>query len=241
MTAKLSVNINKVALIRNGRGGDLPNLIEFASYCEKCGAQGITVHPRPDERHIRFSDLPLLKEVVKTELNVEGYPSPFFLDKVRHLKPHQVTLVPDAPDALTSNSGWEVDKHFEFLKKTVDSLQKEGIRTSLFLNAEAEQVAWAKKTGTDRIELYTGDFASLYPLNPQEAIRKHAEAAKVAKALDLGLNAGHDLSLTNLKYYADQIPGLLEVSIGHALISDALYYGISSTIEKYLDCLKKNS
>jgi pyridoxine 5-phosphate synthase len=241
MSPTLSVNINKVALIRNGRGGNLPNLTDFASYCEKCGAQGITVHPRPDERHIRFSDLPLLKEVVHTELNVEGYPSPFFLNQVGKLRPHQVTLVPDAPDALTSNSGWEVDKHFDFLKDTVESLQRVGIRTSLFLNADVNQVAWAKKTGTDRIELYTGDFASLYPLNPKEAIGKHVEAALAANEMGLGLNAGHDLNLLNLKYYADQIPGLLEVSIGHALISDALYHGISSTIEKYLDCLKKNN
>jgi pyridoxine 5-phosphate synthase len=240
MRTRLSVNINKVALIRNGRGGNLPNIVDFAIYCEKSGAEGITVHPRPDERHIRFSDLPLLKDVVTTELNVEGYPSEYFLEKVMELKPHQVTLVPDAPDVLTSNSGWEVDKHFEFLKKIVRVLGEKGIRTSLFLNADPVQVRRAKETGTDRIELYTGDFANTFPQNPTQAIHQHIEAARVAAEVGLGVNAGHDLNLNNLSYYKEQIGNLLEVSIGHALISDALYFGIGATLEKYLHCLKKN-
>ncbi len=230
---KLSVNINKVALIRNARGEDLPDLVKFAQDCEAYGADGITVHPRPDERHIRYDDIPKLKAVVQTELNIEGYPNERFLKMVEEAVPHQCTLVPDPPGVLTSSSGWDTVTHRAFLAEVITRLQAKGIRVSLFLNAEVSQVEAAVETGTDRIEFYTGDFAKQYQANPEAAIEHHVLAAKRANALSVGINAGHDLNLHNLKYYAAEIPRLLEVSIGHALISDALYFGIQNTIQLY--------
>jgi len=230
---KLSVNINKVALIRNSRGEDLPDLIKFAKDCEAYGADGITVHPRPDERHVRYDDIAKLKQVVKTELNIEGYPNERFLTMVEDAVPHQCTLVPDPPGVLTSSSGWDTVSHQSFLIEVISRLQAKGIRVSLFLNADVIQVEAAAAIGTDRIEFYTGDFAKVFHKSPQVAIESHILAAKKANALGLGINAGHDLNLKNLKYYAAEIPRLLEVSIGHALISDALYYGIQNTIQLY--------
>lgn len=230
---RLSVNINKVALIRNGRGGNLPDIVKFAEDCEKYGAQGITVHPRPDERHIRFSDLPLLKEVVTTEFNIEGNPTEHFIKEVIKVKPDQVTLVPDRPDALTSDTGWDVVKHGDYLRGIVGRFQDEGIRVSLFLNPEVALVEPAKATGTDRIELYTGHYAKYFLSDPGFAVSNHRAVGNQAKALGLGLNAGHDLNLDNLRHYAVNVPDLSEVSIGHALICDALYYGIEETIVRY--------
>ncbi|NNE16297.1 MAG: pyridoxine 5'-phosphate synthase [Saprospiraceae bacterium] len=230
---KLSVNINKVALIRNSRGENKPNLITFAKDCEAYGAEGITVHPRPDERHIRYSDLPLLKEIVTTEFNVEGYPSPKFIDQVCHVVPHQVTLVPDPPGVLTSSEGWDTVKNKDFLKDVIKTFQSKGIRVSLFLEADPQAVSDAAETGTDRIEFYTGVYAQKYLENKEEAIKNHIEASKRAKTVNLGVNAGHDLNLDNLTYYVQNVDNLLEVSIGHALISDALYYGIQNAIQMY--------
>lgn len=230
---KLSVNINKVALIRNSRGENLPDLFQFAHDCEEYGADGITVHPRPDERHIRYSDIPKLKEVVSTELNIEGYPSEAFLKLVEANVPDQCTLVPDPPGVLTSNEGWNTIKEKDFLVEVIKRLKGKGIRVSLFLDPKTEMVEAAKETGTDRIEFYTGKFANEYIQNSQQAIHEHVQAAKTANAIELGINAGHDLNLNNLKFYAQEIPRLLEVSIGHALISDALYYGIKNTIQLY--------
>jgi pyridoxine 5-phosphate synthase len=235
---RLSVNINKVALIRNAREGNLPNLVQIAKDCEEFGAQGITVHPRPDQRHIRFSDLPLLRDVVTTEFNIEGYPSPAFIDLVLENRPEQVTLVPDPPDVLTSDSGWDTIKHEKFLKEVISVFQKNGIRVSLFLDPEIDMVTGAAQTGTDRIEFYTGDFAHNYHDDKENAVKPHVLAAEKANSLGLGINAGHDLNLDNLKFYANQVPGLLEVSIGHALISDALYYGLKNTIGMYLRLLQ---
>lgn len=236
---RLSVNINKVALIRNARGGNLPDIIQFAMDCERYGAQGITVHPRPDERHIRFSDLQKLKEVVSTEFNIEGNPTEHFIKEVLKVKPHQVTLVPDSPDALTSNTGWDVIRHKDFLNDVVRRFHDEGIRVSIFLNPEPDLVEAAHATGTDRIELYTGNYAYQYMENPELAVRAHKEVGEKAAQIGLGLNAGHDLNLENLKYYAEEVPSLLEVSIGHALICDALYLGIEGTIANYLALLNK--
>ena len=230
---KLSVNINKVALIRNSRGENLPDLVQFAIDCEEFGADGITVHPRPDERHVRYADLPKLKEVVQTELNIEGYPNDKFLDLVEKTQPHQCTLVPDPPGVLTSNEGWNTKEHTQYLAEICQRLQGIGVRVSLFLNPDTEMVKYAKDTGANRIEFYTGQFARNYIKDSQEAIKDHIEAAKVANDLSLGVNAGHDLNLNNLKFYASLMPGLLEVSIGHALISDTLYYGIKNTIQMY--------
>ncbi len=234
---RLSVNVNKVALIRNSRGGNLPDLVRFAIDCERFGAQGITVHPRPDERHIRFSDLRELKHVVTTEFNIEGYPSPHFIDEVLKVRPHQVTLVPDAPSALTSDSGWDTVRNGEFLTEVVNQFQQENIRVSLFLNADVEMLEAAKYTGADRVELYTGQYAHDYTESPASAIENHILIGERALEVGLGLNAGHDLSLDNLKYYAEKVPGLTEVSIGHALITDALYFGIENTIKAYLQRL----
>jgi pyridoxine 5-phosphate synthase len=231
---KLSVNVNKVATIRNARGGNVPNLCQVVKDCEKFGAQGITVHPRPDERHIRKSDVFQIKEVVTTELNIEGYPSSDFIDLVLEVKPQQVTLVPDAPEAITSNAGWDTLQNREFLKEVISSLGSNGIRSSLFIEADEIQIEHAAHTGTDRIELYTEDYARTFPQNREEAIGSFAKAAATAKKLGLGVNAGHDLNLQNLKYFKQGIPNLLEVSIGHALISDALYYGLQNTIQLYL-------
>ena len=231
---RLSVNINKIAVLRNSRGGNFPDLIQVAKDCEAFGAQGITVHPRPDERHIRMADVPLLKEVVKTEFNIEGYPDERFMALVLKNKPHQATLVPDDPTQLTSDHGWDTVKQADYLTEIVGILRGAGIRVSLFVDAEAKMVEGAKKIGADRIEFYTGIYAKYFYKNKEQAVAPHAEAAKVAKALGLGINAGHDLNLDNLAYYKQQVEGLMEVSIGHALIADALYYGLHNTIQMYL-------
>ncbi|MEN0004864.1 MAG: pyridoxine 5'-phosphate synthase [Bacteroidota bacterium] len=235
---RLSVNINKVALIRNSRGGNLPDLAQVAKDCEAFGAEGITVHPRPDERHIRYADIPILKEVVTTELNIEGNPTPRFMELVLANRPHQVTLVPDPPGVLTSDTGWDTIKHEAFLTEVIQTFQAANIRVSIFLNPIAEQVEGAKKVGTDRIEFYTGGYAKAFAKNPATAVQAHAAAAQVAHKLGIGVNAGHDLNLDNLRYYVQQVTGLLEVSIGHALIADALYYGFKNTIQLYLDRCK---
>lgn len=237
MDPKLSVNINKIATIRNARGGNMPNLIQVALDCEKFGAQGITVHPRPDERHIRYQDVKDLKKVVATEFNIEGYPSKSFIDLVLEVVPHQVTLVPDPPEALTSNNGWDTHIHKQFLTEIVHAFHSAGIRTSIFVNPEPNMILHAKETLTDRVELYTESYALQYPINRESAINSFVEAAKEAQKLGLGLNAGHDLSLLNLEYFAKNIPNLLEVSIGHALVCDALYLGLEETIKKYKQLL----
>ena len=234
---KLSVNINKVATIRNARGGNNPDVVKVALDCEKFGAQGITVHPRPDERHIRYQDVYDLKPVLRTEFNIEGNPIDKFNDLVLKVKPTQVTLVPDAPDQITSNAGWDTKKNLAFLTEVVGEFRDKGIRTSIFVNAEPEMVEYAAKAGADRVELYTEPYASAYAAGPEAAIAPFVEAARVAKSLGLGVNAGHDLSLENLKYMHAQIGGLDEVSIGHALICDALYLGLEETIRRYLECL----
>tara|TARA_R110002050_G_scaffold290260_1_gene443802 strand:+ start:133830 stop:134552 length:723 start_codon:yes stop_codon:yes gene_type:complete len=231
---QLSVNINKVATIRNARGGNTPNVLQVAIDCEQFGAQGITIHPRPDERHIRFSDVDELSSVVKTEFNIEGYPSEEFIQMVLKYKPAQVTLVPDGPDVLTSNAGWDTITHQSLLREIVSRFKTAGIRTSIFIDANSEMIENAKLTGTDRVELYTESYADEYPENKERAIAPFIKAAETAQKLGIGLNAGHDLSLENLRYFAENVPGLLEVSIGHALISDALYYGLENTIALYL-------
>ncbi len=234
MNTRLSVNINKVATIRNARGGNMPNLIQVAKDCERFGAQGITVHPRPDGRHIKYQDVYDLKKIVTTEFNIEGYPSDSFMDLVTEVVPAQVTLVPDPPEALTSNAGWDTLANREFLTNIINRLHEKGIRASIFVNADPEMVAGAKATGTDRVELYTESYAANYLKDREAAIRDFVIAAKEAEKQQIGLNAGHDLSLVNLKYFQQQIPGLLEVSIGHALICDALYLGLQETIRQYL-------
>ncbi|HOV84528.1 MAG TPA: pyridoxine 5'-phosphate synthase [Paludibacteraceae bacterium] len=230
---KLSVNINKIATLRNARGGNIPNVCQVAIDCERFGADGITVHPRPDERHIRYADVWELKSVLKTEFNIEGYPLEKFLNLVKSVKPHQVTLVPDAPDAITSNAGWDTVKNFDFLKDIVAELQEEGIRVSIFVDTNLKNIEYASLTGTDRVELYTEPYAREYSTNREKAIAPFIEAAQLAKKLGLGLNAGHDLNLQNLRYLHENIPWLDEVSIGHALISDALYFGLEQTIKQY--------
>lgn len=234
MNTRLSVNINKVATIRNARGGNMPDLIQFAKDCERFGAQGITVHPRPDGRHIKYQDVYDLKKIVTTEFNIEGYPSDSFMDLVTTVVPTQVTLVPDPPEALTSNAGWDTLTNLEFLTNIINRLHDKGIRASIFVNADPKMVAGAKATGTDRVELYTESYAANYLQDREAAIRDFVVAAQEAEKQNIGLNAGHDLSLVNLKYFQEQIPGLLEVSIGHALICDALYLGIQETIRQYL-------
>ncbi|MBL4752406.1 MAG: pyridoxine 5'-phosphate synthase [Flavobacteriales bacterium] len=231
---KLSVNINKVATLRNARGGDTPNLLQVAKDCEHFGAQGITVHPRPDQRHIRYDDAFALAEVVNTEYNIEGNPTDAFIDIVLKIKPTQVTLVPDAEDVLTSNAGWDTIKNESFLTDIISVFKAEGIRTSIFIETELKNIEHAKKTGADRIELYTEDYAKSYSQDRENAIAPFVKAAELASQIGLGINAGHDLNLGNLNYFAKNIPGLLEVSIGHALISDALYLGLQSTIQQYL-------
>lgn len=235
---KLSVNINKVATIRNARGGSVPNVAQVAIDCEKFGAEGITVHPRPDQRHITINDVFDIKSKIKTEFNIEGYPSPDFIKLVKEVKPTQVTLVPDAPDAITSNAGWDTKINFQFLSDLVDEFRSVGIRTSIFTGTDTEIIEYAAKTGTDRIELYTEPYATLYPKDAEAALQPFVEAAKVAKRLGLGINAGHDLSLENLNFLYKNIPFIEEVSIGHALISDALYLGLERTIAAYKNCLK---
>ena len=234
---KLSVNINKVATLRNARGGNNPNVVKVALHCESSAADGITVHPRPDERHIRRTDVFDLRGVLRTEFNIEGYPSREFIDLVLKAKPTQVTLVPDKPDQLTSNAGWDTKTHFDFLTEVLDTFKKAGIRTSVFVGTELEMLDYAAKAGTDRVELYTEPYASLYPKDKETAVAPFVEAARHARSLGLGLNAGHDLSLENLTYFHQQIPWLDEVSIGHALICDALYLGLKSTIAEYKKCL----
>jgi len=234
MSCKLSVNINKIATLRNARGHDLPNVIAVAKDCEKFGAQGITVHPRPDERHIRYSDVLLLSQVVSTEFNIEGYPSAQFIELVLSVKPTQVTLVPDPPDAITSNAGWDTVKHASFLQEVVGEFNAAGIRTSIFVNPDIVIIENAVKCNCRRIELYTENYANLYTTNPIEAIAPYVTAAKKAVELGMEVNAGHDLNLTNLQYFHKNIPELVEVSIGHALICDALYYGLQNTVQLYL-------
>jgi len=235
---KLSVNINKIATLRNSRGGDTPNLLEFAKDIQQFGAEGITIHPRPDERHIRYQDAYNLKPIVSTEFNIEGNPIPKFVDMILKIKPTQVTLVPDAEHAITSNAGWDTIKNKEFLTEIIQEFKRNDIRTSVFLNPDLKQIEGAKATGTDRIELYTEDFAHQYGLGNKEAIKPYSECAILANSFNLGLNAGHDLSLDNIKFFKDNIPKLLEVSIGHALISESLYLGIENVVNMYLHKLK---
>ncbi|MBR5844071.1 MAG: pyridoxine 5'-phosphate synthase [Bacteroidaceae bacterium] len=235
---KLSVNVNKIATLRNARGGNVPNVLKVALDCETFGADGITVHPRPDERHIRYADVYELRPALRTEFNIEGNPTESFIDLVLKAKPAQVTLVPDAPDAITSNAGWDTRTHFDFLVKVIDQFKSAGIRTSIFVGTDLELITLAAKTGTDRVELYTEPYAAQYPHDPAAAVAPFAEAAKHAHSLGLGINAGHDLSLENLKYFHDNVPYLSEVSIGHALIADALYLGLETTIARYKECLK---
>ena len=234
----LSVNINKIATIRNARGGNIPNLLETAINCEKFGAEGITVHPRPDERHIRYSDVYDLKPALTTEFNIEGYPSEEFLNLVCEIKPHQVTLVPDPPDTLTSNAGWDTIKNKDILSKIISRLKSHNIRTSIFVETDIEIIKRAADIGTDRVEFYTEPYVNNFTENREKAIEPFINAAIAANNVGLGINAGHDLNLENLEYFVKNIPGLLEVSIGHALISDALYYGLENTIQMYLRKVK---
>ncbi|MBS9768765.1 MAG: pyridoxine 5'-phosphate synthase [Flavobacteriaceae bacterium] len=236
--SRLSVNINKIATLRNARGGDVPNVVQTAKDCERFGAEGITVHPRPDERHITRKDVYDLKKIVKTEFNIEGYPSRKFLDMVLEVQPEQVTLVPDPPEALTSNAGWDTVTHQQKLKAIIEELKQANIRTSIFVDTNLDNIKGALDTGTDRIEFYTEPYASNYPINKEQAITPFVKGAELAHSLGLGINAGHDLSLLNLQYFAQNIPNLKEVSIGHALIADALYLGLENTIQLYKRCLK---
>lgn len=230
---RLSVNVNKIATLRNARGGSIPNLAQVAQDIERFGAQGITVHPRPDERHIRYADVRELKPLVKTEFNIEGYPNEEFIQLVLEINPDQVTLVPDPPGVLTSNAGWNTIENLDFLRTTIDRFKAQNIRTSIFIEANVEMIQAAPKTGTDRIELYTESYASGYAKDRDAAIAPFIEAAETARELGLGVNAGHDLDLENLRFFSLNVPGLLEVSIGHALISKALYLGLENTINMY--------
>lgn len=235
---KLSVNINKIATLRNARGGDYPNVVQTAIDLQEFGAQGITVHPRPDERHIRYQDVYDLKPIITTEFNIEGNPIPKFIDLVIKTKPTQVTLVPDAVDAITSNAGWDTIKNQSFLKEIVTEFQRNNIRTSIFMDTDMRLIEASAKTGTDRIELYTEAYAVDYNLGNKKGIKPYLEAAVLANDLGLGLNAGHDLNLENIQYFSKNIPGLLEVSIGHALIGEALYFGLQNVVNMYLQKLK---
>ncbi|WP_434037017.1 pyridoxine 5'-phosphate synthase [Formosa sp. 4Alg 33] len=235
---KLSVNINKIATLRNSRGGDLPNVVQFAKDVQRFGAEGVTIHPRPDERHIRYQDAFDLKSEVYTEYNIEGNPIKKFMDMVLKIKPTQVTLVPDGDDAITSNAGWDTIKHKDFLTDIIKECKQNNIRTSIFVDPDLKQIEGAKETGTDRIELYTEAFAHQFGLGNSESILPYRECAVLAERLGLGINAGHDLSLDNIKFFKDNIPGLLEVSIGHALISESLYLGIENVVNMYLNKLK---
>lgn len=234
----LSVNINKVATLRNARGENIPDVQKFATDCERLGADGITVHPRPDERHIRLDDVFLLRPLVKTEFNIEGYPDERFMDLVLKVKPEQATLVPDSPSQLTSDSGWDVAANFDFLSETIERLRQAGIRSSVFVSPDPELIRLAAKASADRVELYTKPYADLYPRDPESAVAPYVEAARAAHAAGLGVNAGHDLNLTNLKFFHERMPYLNEVSIGHALIADALYLGLTETIRSYKACLR---
>jgi pyridoxine 5-phosphate synthase len=235
---KLSVNINKIATLRNSRGGDVPNLLNVASEIQDFGAQGITIHPRPDERHIKYQDARDLVSVVKTEYNIEGNPVQSFIDLVLETKPTQVTLVPDAVDAITSNAGWDIIQHQSFLNEVIAEFQQNGIRTSIFIGTDLKQIEAAAKTGADRIELYTEEFATQYDLGNKAAIKPYTEAAILAHSLGLGINAGHDLSLENIQFFKGNIPNLAEVSIGHALIAESLYLGFENVINMYLHRLQ---
>ena len=235
---KLSVNINKIATLRNSRGGNTPNVVQFAKDVQEFGAEGVTVHPRPDERHIRYQDVHDLKPIVYTEFNIEGNPIPKFIDLVLKAKPTQVTLVPDAVDAITSNAGWDTIKHKTFLQEVIQEFKQNGIRTSIFLDPVLEQVEGAKLTGTDRIELYTEAYAHQYGLGNKEAIEPYTKCAELSNELGLGVNAGHDLSLENIQFFKENVPGLLEVSIGHALVSESLYLGIENVVNMYLHKLQ---
>lgn len=239
ISTKLSVNINKIATLRNSRGGNIPNVVQVARDCERFGAQGITVHPRPDERHITKQDVYDLKEVVKTEFNIEGYPDQRYLDLVKEIRPAQATLVPDPPNVLTSDTGWDCKTHLSFLQDVISELKGLGIRTSIFVGTETEQIDYAARTGTDRIELYTGPYAENYSKDPEKAIEAYRKAAILAHAEGLGINAGHDLNLDNLRFFKENIPRLAEVSIGHAIISDALYLGLENTIQRYFWLLRE--
>jgi len=234
---KLSVNINKIATLRNSRGGNVPNLLTVASDLQDYGAQGITIHPRPDQRHIKYDDALALPKVLTTEFNIEGNPITEFVDLVNRIKPDQVTLVPDEENAITSNKGWDTIKHRDFLKEVINEFQNNGIRTSIFVDPNEKMVEGAKVTGTDRIELYTEAYATNYLQNPEKAIAPYVKVAKVANNLDIGINAGHDLNLENTAFFAKKIPQLLEVSIGHALISESLYFGFENVIPMYLQRL----
>lgn len=231
--SRLSVNVNKIATLRNARGGNVPNLLQMAIDCEKFGAEGITVHPRPDERHIRYQDVHDLKSKIKTEFNIEGYPSKEFMELVLEVKPEQVTLVPDPPGVLTSNAGWKISEQGQLLKEVIARLKATGIRVSIFMECSEKEIRLAPSVGTDRIELYTGPYAEDFKKDPEKAVAPYRKAAELASDLGLGLNAGHDLDLENLAFFKKNVPGLLEVSIGHALISDALYYGLENTIQMY--------
>lgn len=235
---KLSVNINKVATIRNARGGNLPNVVQVAIDCQEFGAEGITVHPRPDERHIRYADVYDLKPKVITEFNIEGNPTPEFMSLIKKIKPTQVTLVPDAPDAITSNAGWDTITHKDFLTDIVGEIQSLGVRASIFVDPDPEMISMVSQIGADRIELYTEPYVDMYKIDRDKAIAPYIEAATLAKKIGLGVNAGHDLNLENLNYLYVNIPWLKEVSIGHALICDALYMGLEKTIKAYKNCLK---
>ncbi len=234
----LSVNINKVATLRNARGENMPDVQQVAKDCEMFGANGITVHPRPDERHIRHKDVFLLRPLVKTEFNIEGYPSAEFMDLVLKVKPEQVTLVPDAPEDLTSSAGWSVGDNMEFLTGVVDRLREAGIRTSIFVGTDVDNIKLAAKTGADRVELFTKPYADNFAKDPEAAVAPYVEASKAAHKAGMGVNAGHDLNLQNLKFFHERVPYLNEVSIGHSLISDALYLGLKETIRQYKECLK---
>lgn len=235
---RLSVNLNKVALIRNARGGNLPNLLQVALDCEKFGAEGITVHPRPDQRHVRYNDIGPLKQNIQTELNIEGNPTTDFIDLVLEHQPAQCTLVPDAPEALTSDAGWNTLTNKDFLLSVCHLLKAAGIRVSLFVDPAAEMIQGAKECGADCVEFYTGPFSKNFSTDPEEAVKNHVQAALLAHSLGLKINAGHDLNLDNLSFYAQKVPHLDEVSIGHALISDALYLGLEETIIRYKAALK---
>ncbi|WP_298418894.1 pyridoxine 5'-phosphate synthase [uncultured Kordia sp.] len=238
MTTKLSVNINKIATLRNARGGDVPNLVKFAKDVQNFGAQGITIHPRPDERHIRYQDARDLKPIVHTEYNIEGNPIKKFIDLVLEVKPTQVTLVPDSVDAITSNAGWDTIQHKDFLTDVIAEFKKHGIRTSIFVDPVVEMIDGAKAVGTDRIELYTEEFAHQYSLGNEKAIQPYVDCAVRANELGIGINAGHDLSLDNIEFFAKEIPNLLEVSIGHALIAESIYLGVDNVVNMYLNKLK---
>lgn len=235
---RLSVNINKIALLRNARGGNMPDVLKAALDCETFGAQGITVHPRPDERHIRYSDVRTLRPALKTEFNIEGNPTGSFTALVCEVVPDQVTLVPDAPDALTSNAGWDTVRNFGFLSRVCEAFRSRGIRTSIFIDPRPEMAEGAKRCGADRVELYTAAYAEMYPADRQKAIAPYLETAEKARQLGLGLNAGHDLNLNNLSYFISTIPWTDEVSIGHALICDALYMGLETAIGRYLSAIQ---